>query len=720
MAEDLGVSELANLLEDHELDDLIAAPDVFEEHGTPHEDRTEGRRIRGGNKNEKRRKKHPRYEAKRNADNGEEDEGSESALSDEAPRKRSKYIIEAAESSGSEPDDGFIVESDEDVGEDVYRGFAPVPAERKRHIFREGEEGMTNEELARAIEQRYRASKREDHTEAPLTSGLPKGKLSSLRYASHLLPQSTDPKVFVVKCRPRMTRLLVARIVNKCYAYRIGRNYEQRRVDLGIISVFCLDHVKEYIYIESHRKSFVENALNGLDGVFRSNISLVNPSELMQMLEHRPTGDKIRIGSFVRLRRNPYRLDLAQVVSIDTTARRVAVKVVPREDFVGKVYNKPELRMPQRLFVPSLALDVRERGGMHIWGDLTFDRDGYLRLSMSYNVIIAGPKMEKPTVEELATFFNNDRGRVRDAAARLDSGGQMVTELHLGDVVRVVSGQLRGTTGVIENIFMDTNTAALSCPVPGRKDPIKLRVELAACVKHFAEGAHVIIDKGEYAGESGTVVKASGEVVHVFSDRATAVRELVVCASDCRQSNLVGSFSHTCGSWKLFDLVMLSDSSSVACIVRLNRNNVCVLTDRMETRYASTSQLKAVLSGKRQTTDRFANIITRGCEVVIKNDNTSPYHLDGQTGRVEQVFNTTLFVRVRSVKENSGLVVFDAPSVLLIGGRTTTRHIQQPRQLPVLKHRTQDAVKADLSVPNPRVTSEDWVGNSEWYEAEEE
>ncbi|EAN95926.1 putative transcription initiation protein [Trypanosoma cruzi] len=716
MAEELNVSELADLLGDDELLDVTSPlVAVLPQSATSAE--LDGKDV-GSKKKHKRKGKRLRHEKKHRKLSEIEESNESEDDNNETPRKRSKYVIDAAESGDSESEgDDFIVGSDEEDEDGDYVGGIPTYEPRKTHIFREGEENMTSEELARAIEERHRASKKEGgKTETLLLAGLGKGNMSSLRYTSHLLPQDTDPRVFAVKCRPRMARLLVARIVNKCYAYRIGRNYEKRKVDLGIISVFCLDHVKEYIYIEAHRKVFVENALNGLDGLFRYKITLVNPSELMQMMERRPSPEKLRVGSFVRLRQRQYRLDLAQVVEVHPISNQVTVKVVPREDFVGKPFKKIEIRLPPRFFVPTLAAYVQERGDFYRWGDLTFDKEGYLLKTVSSRMVISGTKMKNPTVEEIALFFNNDRERVREAVARFASVGHRGADLRIGNTVRVVSGQLRETVGTIENIFLDTNTVSLSCPVPGRKEPIKVRVELAACVKHFALGTHVIVSSGERAGESGTVVNSSGDVVYIFSDRATASRELTVCASDCHQSNLIGSFGHTSGSWRLFDLVMLADTSSVGCIVRINRNDICVLTDRSETRYLSPMQIKAAVASPRQTMDRLNNIVTRGAEVIIQTSPNTPYHLVGQTGRVEQLFGSTLFVRVRSVKENAGLVVLDARSVLLIGGRTSTKHIQQPKQLPAVQLNPHNATKGDVSVPHPRLTSEDWATNSEWYE----
>ncbi|PWU99540.1 putative transcription initiation protein [Trypanosoma cruzi] len=368
MEEELNVSELAGLLGDDELLD-VTSPLVAALPQSATSAELDGKDV-GSKKKHKRKGKRLRHEKKHRKLSEIEENNESEDDNNETPRKRSKYVIDAAESGDSESEgDDFIVGSDEEDEDGDYVGGIPTYEPRKTHIFREGEENMTSEELARAIEERHRASKEGGKTETSLLAGLGKGNMSSLRYTSHLLPQDTDPRVFAVKCRPRMARLLVARIVNKCYAYRIGRNYEKRKVDLGIISVFCLDHVKEYIYIEAHRKVFVENALKGLDGLFRYKITLVNPSELMQMMERRPSPEKLRVGSFVRLRQRQYRLDLAQVVEVHPISNQVTVKVVPREDFVGKPFNKIEMRLPPR-FLFQLLQRMCRSGAISTAGEI--------------------------------------------------------------------------------------------------------------------------------------------------------------------------------------------------------------------------------------------------------------------------------------------------------------------------------------------------------------
>ncbi|CCW70459.1 unnamed protein product [Phytomonas sp. Hart1] len=635
-------------------------------------------------------------------------ERSSSPITEDREWKKSKYVLDAAESTDGDEDE-FVEESNE-VEEGLDEG--PHYEAPKRFIFHEGDETKSADELGREFEERYQRLKKQRSIE-DLQGIIPREKLSSLRYASYLLPKDSDPKVFAVKCRSCMARTLVTRIVNKCYAYRVGKNYEKKKVDLGIISVFCIDHVKEYIYIEAYRKIFVESAINGLEGLFRYNITVVNPTQLLQMVERRSPNEKIRVGSFVRLRTRFYRMDLAQVTSVHQDGVHIDCKVVPREDFDGKPFSKVSAPLPPQFFVASRAVGVEDRGDHYRWGDLRFDKEGYLIKTFSSRMVISEPQMEKPTAEELARFYNNNRERVREA---LSHTGVSLAVHQIGDSVRVASGQLRNTIGTIVDIFTNDNTALLSCAAPNLKDLIKLRVELTSLVKHFAEGSHVVVRSGDYAGESGTVVKSWNDVVLLFLDRPSSVTEIKVSANDCHQSKLTQMLRHSFGAWKLFDLVSIVEANTVACIVGLTRNDVVVITERNEVQTLTYAQLKSInVRGVRQTTDFMQNVLVQGSEVTIQRSAFTPFNLGGETGRIQQVYNQTVFVCCRSIRENAGVVALSASCVLLIGGRTTTKQVAPPKQLPMPNRRMHNAKKVDISIPSNTISA-DWQINSEWCE----
>ncbi|KAG5499382.1 hypothetical protein JIQ42_04199 [Leishmania sp. Namibia] len=649
MTEEVNYDELADLLASNAVVMSEAAEVVAGEQ--------EGDRPREPQKHKKEKHKKHKKRPRKEVDNAE---------SSDDERVKSKYVLDAAESGDSDDDDelsdaDFV---DDDEVEDTGYGDRP-----KRYIFHEGDDEKSVDEMARYYEEADRHYRRHGDNEDAL---LTRGDLSSRRLASQFLPREDDPKVFAVKCRPRMSRVLVTRIVNKCYAYRVGRNYERKKVDLGIISVFALDHVKEYIYVEASRKRFVENVLSGLDGIFRFNIAVVDPKELLQTMETRPSTHKVRVGDYVRLRQRFYRGDLAQVTALHPDGIYITCKVVPREDFVHKSFNRATKRLEPRFFTPRQAVGVREMENSYVWGDLHFDREGYLLKTVSARMVVSGAQMEQPSTEELARFYNDQREKV-ERALKIAEAAAQVAPISIGDSVRVTTGQLRNTIGVVENVFTNTNTAVLTCTVSGRTQPIKVQVELSACTKHFSEGVHVVVERGEHAGESGTVVKSWGSIVLLFPDRAAVGAELKVEANDCHQSKLGSISVHSKGMWQLFDLVSVTEPNCVGCIVRLNRNDVDVLTENNDVRTLSYAQVNAVGRDTRQTTDGRDNTLSRGAEVHIQKHPWTPIGLEGQTGRIEHIFHRTVFVRCRASPLHANIVALKAECVLLIGGRKTTR-----------------------------------------------
>lgn len=719
-----------------------------------------------GSQKRKKKKKDKKHHKRLRHEKKKDDEEEESDDKDRERRRHSKYVLDEAESSSGE--DSFIAD-DDDEEEDGFRQplYQSPPSARAREestqasatrrnlLFeQEGANQLTDEELGKQYEERAKWMKEQRKAAISQRKGMKavgsdrelegttvdRQQLTSLRYTSQMLPQPTDPKVFAVKCKPRMARILVARIVNKCYAYRMGINLE-RKMDLGVLSVFSLDHVKEYIYVEAHRQSFVTNALEGFVGIFRFTITQVSPTELLQMLEKKPKNDNVDVGELVRLRQRPYRGDLAQVVKLTLeSSRRAVVKVIPREDFVGKAYHKATTVLPQRFFSPSQAVGAEERGDHIRWGDLRFDRDGYLLKTVSIRSLMHGAQLQPiPEGEELTIFMRHNRELVKEAVLRYttEGCGALVSSIRIGDTVRVVSGELKNTVGTVTNLLTNSRMAILSCPIPQQKTPISLRVELCDCTKHFLEGTHVVVEEGEYRGRSGTVVKSYGEVVVLFCDRDDKSPEITVKANDCYQSKLVTTRSRplpleitrgsvatgnnsSFGNWNIYDLVRLVDSRAVGCIVMFHQDRVEVLTEDNESRILTYAQVTPIGRGNRKGVDVYQNVLERGGEVTVQEKDWSPFHLGGSSGRIEQVFNETVFVRFVQRKVNAGLVAMPTSCVLLTGGRKTTITDNTAKRLksllPPPTRKIENAVVADYSSD---IKVDTWDHRSEYGEDSE-
>lgn len=646
----------------------------------------------------------------------------------EKKHSSSKYIDEAAD-EGSDGDEGEDEGEIEVVEEDYIKNHKPM-----RHLFRPGDDEVDEVALAREIEERNRLSLKNSRPRRNPTTNIvetshheevalvPKKISLALRFSSSFLPQKSDPKVFAVKCRPGMSRLLVARVVNKCYHYSIGKNFENKKVDLGIISCFALDHIKEYIYIEAHRQLFVENALNGLVGLFRYNIQPVDPSELVQLLSFRPsTKNEVRVGQFVRLRQHPYKNDLAQVLAVLEDGKKAQVQLIPREDFAGKSYTKSTVRQPQKFFMPHQAVGVHTTSeGHYRWGDLVFDHEGYLIRLVGTRNLFAGDNMVKPSVEELAAFFKGNKDQIAMAASCVNSSSGSLPDLCVGEVVRVIAGQLANAIGTIVDLTQMSNSVKISCKVPGRSEPIQIRTELSNCTKHFLVGDHITVQTGPLKGSRGTVVKATQHVVVVKSDLLT--EEFQVTLNDARLSKLVPSVGHNFGSWRLFDLVMLVDGVTIGCIVKFELASISILTDKNTVKSITPPQIKsAVRTAGRVVSDRIGNAVSRGSEVVVKSvGNDAPGAVLDQICVVEQIFNDTLFVRCGRVSANSGVVAVIANMTMLVGGKTTTRHVAPPKQLPLPERKGHYASKVEGGPTDATATkkSEEWTAQSVLYELE--
>lgn len=730
---------------------------------------------------EKKKKRREKKQRKRSRHEAEDEDESEEEEDAKDRRPRSKYVLDEAESSSAE--DSFI-EDDEDGeeggfrplvyqpppsrerGEGEGRGGAAARASSRGNIFfeQDGNHQLTDEELGRQYEERARWMKEQRKVVASQRRGrggpgdgtedgngfiettIPRHQLTALRYTSQMLPKPSDPKVYAIKCKPRMARILVGRIVNKCYAYRMGINLKQK-MDLGILSVFSLDHVKEYIYVEAYRQSFVTNALEGFVGIFRFTITQVSPTELLQMLEKRPNDNKVLVGELVRLRQFPYRGDVGQVVSVLPDARHVVVKVVPREDFLGKAYQKTTTVLPQRFFAPEKTHGAVERGNHIQWGELKFDHDGYLLKTVSIRSIIHGKQLQPPPgSEELTTFYRHNRELVKEAVGRYAlEGSQMIDAIRIGDTVRVVSGELKDTVGTVINLLKHMGTAVLRCSIPRQKEPISLRVELCDCTKHFQEGTHVVVEDGPYRGRSGTVVKSYGETVTLFCDRNEEMQEITVKANDCYQSKLVASYTTLApvgldkgkgsggmssgvggdspfGDLALYDLVRLVHSRSVGCITLFHEDQVDVLTEDNEYRHLTYAQVTPIGRGSRKAVDIYQNVLERGGEVTIRDTDLTPFRLAGSSGRIEHVFNEMIFVRFPKRKDYGGLVAMPASCVLLTGGRkstiTDTTGKRMRALLPSTVRKAENAVAADYSSSAKGDTfdhNSEYVGDSESY-----
>ena len=663
--------------------------------------------------------------------------------------KHSSFVDLAAE-SGDDSDETQDEEERDDASvhtvDDVVDTSYIDKHKQQRHLLFADEDNLSEEEIAKRLKEKYKVTEQArraaaaEHRPATMLrapSGIVQGGIAG----SALYNPASDAKIFAVKVRPGQAKLLVARIVNKCDAYLRGHNSSHQRQDLGIIGAFCFDHIKEWIYCESHRQRFVEQAVNGLEGVFRYKVHVVDYKEVLAMLAFKHK-KKLEVGTFVRVRSGIYRGDLAQVVGIVEEGLRVQLKLVPREDFIGrefakKRYRKGEQVPPQRFFVKELAKScfARDDGSVR-WGDLIFDAAGYLLRTVLVKHVVAGGGpaaagstaiMRPPTVEELAFFHRGDSGQIGQAfdatvgagdvnnIPSLGGGGTIAAngfgatvgatsdaQVAIDDCVRVVSGPLAGFTGTIAQMYRARGDPRLILTLVPKAasarggavaGPTHVQVPATDVVPHFAVGSHVQVLAGPDTGESGTVLGHRGGHIVMLGDRD--MRELLVKPDECRACRVIAKGQlQGAGGTRLFDLVSDSTDGAVGCVVEISREHAVLVTlDGTAIRSALRSLKPCLLPPKAIASDRFGNSIHRGDAVTLRANlatdiaTTAPA---GRTlGKVLHVFNGRVFVQA---PVHPGMVaaklveVHKAMDVAVAGGRCrTATTAQRPAARPMVE-----------------------------------
>lgn len=610
------------------------------------------RRDELGSEDEKKRHKSEKHKRKK-----------EKKKKDKRREKKSRFIAdEVSVGSDEEEDDEDEPEAGADDEEYIKR---LQNYQTQKGFLDDVMEGGDANDIAEQLKQRY-AKKNE-------ASGIENVVRGAKRFSADCLPRSSDPKVFAVKVRPGTARIVVARIVNKCHAYLQGLNDSGVRQDLGIISVFSVDHVREWIYLESHRRRFVEQALNGLEHVFRYRITEVDPKELMQLLARQDTQteDSISVGQFVRLKIPSYRNDIARVTRVIDGGRKVEVKVVPREDFQSKVYvshpAKSATIRPQCFFIPGEALGAALRPGGATWGDLKFDDEGYLIREISTRQVAFGKKLTRPpSIDELVMFYKGDQHRVEEASRqlRLDSNAAVSNDdYRLHDMVRVIQGPYQGTVGRITDVFQAKRELIVEANVGGTR--IESRVEFSKVTKYFADGTHINVEHGKNKGDSGTVICSYGEHVTYCSDSTN--KDNQVRAEDCRRAQLSSTGLHSTGRLDLYDLVSLS-TGEIGCNVGIVGDKIRVLkTDGTEV-MVSASTVSKIGGKKLATTDRMGNTINRQDAVVVASTGVTPLHA-GRQAEVQVIYGDSVFLRSGGTHVNAGLFVVKAAQVTALSGK---------------------------------------------------
>jgi transcription elongation factor SPT5 len=421
------------------------------------------------------------------------------------------------------------------------------------------EEGKTNEEIARELDERYR------HRE------LTRARRTTAGAVPLALPTVNDPSIWAIKCRPGKEREIVMsitkRIDEQARAGQIPRVYSA--FERG-------GTMTGYLYVEADAKQDMVAIVEGIQNVFMGSpqiaIEVKERPDLLRKRKRTPLEE----GKFVRMVRPPlYKGDLAKVVEVHTNGLDCTVQLVPRLDYgldedanaadgnkrkrpaFGRVVERP----PQKLFSDA---DARKRHMKHLsqapgaTKHFTYKgndyQNGFLILDVKVNYVTSenvNPKMEEM---QLFAIQNEDGVDSLDLAAvqAAQKAGQSGALFAAGDNVEIYEGEQKGIRGTTVTVTGDIVTLRVT---EGELKGRRVDAPVRTLRKLFRDGDHVkVIGGSKYIDEVGMITRIKDDKITLLCD--STQMEITVFSRDLKRAADSANLGQD-SDFELYDLVQI-------------------------------------------------------------------------------------------------------------------------------------------------------------------
>ncbi|KAI1327545.1 transcription initiation protein, partial [Xylariaceae sp. FL0255] len=497
----------------------------------------------------------------------------------------------------------------------------------------------------------------------------------------YLLPGVDDPSIWCVRCKEGKEREVVYSITKRI-GEKLGTK-DQLKITAAFERGGPNSIMKGLIYVEAYRETDILQALDGMLNVYpRTKLHLVDIKEMPDLLRVQKT-PTLEPGAWVRLKRPlKYSGDLAQVIDLTENGLDVRVRFIPRLDYgirddalsgtaLDGKRKRPVVgpRPPQKLFS---EVEARKRNPRGLTGNpqsksWTFNGDQFESGFLVKDIKIQNLTVKdvNPTLEEVTRFTSGGEDGVenidlKSLAASLRDSNATTTYLP-GDVVEVYEGEQKGVIGRATKVQGDIVTLQVS---EGELRGQTIDVPTKGLRKRFRTGDHVkVIGGSKYRDELGMVVKISEDRVTLLTDQTNT--EITVFSKDLREaSDIAGQGS--LGQYSLLDLVQL-DSTTVGCIVKVDRESLVVLDQNGDTRQVMPSQIANKLPKR-----KLAVAADRNGSEIRPDDVVKEYGGMGRQGKIVHIHRSYVFCHTHQTTENAGIFVSRVSSVSTIsakGGR---------------------------------------------------
>ena len=494
----------------------------------------------------------------------------------------------------------------------------------------------------------------EDYEEAAAVSGA-------------LFPTADDYKLFFVRmAEPGKEREAVIQLCHKAAEER----------STGIRSVFSIDSLRGYIYIEALSETVARTFLAGIRKVQSYSLVLVPQSEMASLFrvaieEASEKFKQLQPGEFVRIKRHPvYKGDLARV--IECYDRDVEVALVPRMDWWGENKSSSN-RPPRNLFDDKVAESIgageveRLRNPStgtvrnHFKNEI-FSDEGFVIKRFNRSTVVVGENQVNAKLDEIR-WFNSSSKKESDQQKHLGSmRNGRGSVLRIGDIVKVVSGDLKNFTGKVT--FVDKQKSIVS--VLGSDNMMNIQVLERDVEKIFKLSDHVRILSGNSAGDTGlvTAVEAASNIYTILVDGE--MREVKEVGNSLEVTSDVSRGETSLGNYQLGQLVQISSpSESVGLILKISKSGHFSILSLDNKRISVTL---SDIGGNKSVKDAVA--VSRHGDVIKKGSVVKFFGIGNlvKTGTVKEIHRNALFVK----DSESGIAVIDCKFAELVASAAAT------------------------------------------------
>ena len=161
-------------------------------------------------------------------------------------------------------------------------------------------------------------------------------------------PRVTNPKLWLVKCKMGKEKQNVQTLMNKYF-------YNEKQYNLKIFSVFSINALKGYFYIEAFREANVREAIAGISTIRQDSIKIVPFEEMTQVLSF----DKLKKEEIKKKGQKKEKEDVVKVMYlkgerikiIKGDLKGITATVINHEE--GKIKLKTDVNGLEELEVPD-------------------------------------------------------------------------------------------------------------------------------------------------------------------------------------------------------------------------------------------------------------------------------------------------------------------------------------------------------------------------------